>query len=249
MKSSLTIIAIALAMLPQAIFAAENVLGDWEFEYKSVLPPGKPFSGTLTIIRRSDGSHGGNLSTTKGESLLWNVKMEDGTLLFTDREALPHGREFQRTYRVTAHGTKMTGAVLEIVHRFDLVGELQGQPKPGPDAYLGTWKIDVTVAKTAKEWMTISKKPDGSLAAKWHYIVNEKGRRLVYDVKFTDNNLSFTDKIESPVGTFIAAFQGAVKGDRIEGTYMEAHNKSKPMWANRIVPAKAPDPNKPDPNS
>jgi hypothetical protein len=252
MKSALVIITIALAMLPCPISAAENVLGDWLFEYENILPPGNPYSATLTIVRRSDGSFGGNVAIQTNEFPLWDTKVEDGLLVFYIKREVSPGKKVVATYKVTVQGTKMTGVVLEPpFHRFDLMGQLQDQPKTGPDAFLGTWKIDVTAAKTVKEYMIFFKNPDGSLGAKCRDIINAKVTRLVYGVSFTGSNLSFTDRMEGMGFTHTCTYQGDVKGDRIEGTvsFKAMRNKFKPMWANRIVPAKADDPNKHDPNS
>jgi hypothetical protein len=251
MKTTLAIITILLAILPRPVSAAENILGDWLFEYENILPPGNPFSGTLTIVRRSDGSFGGNVAIQNSEFLLWNTKMEDGLLAFYIQHEVSPGKKVPTTYKVTAQGTKMTGIVLGASHRYDLVGELQGQPKSGPDAFLGKWKIEVANAKTVKRTMTIFKNPDGSLGAKCHDIINAKASRLVYDVSFTGSNLSFTDRMEGMGFTLNTTYQGDVKGDRIEGTvtFKDMRNKSRPMWATRIVPVKAVDPNKHDPNS
>ncbi len=57
MKSAFAIIITAFVILPYPVFAAENVLGDWEFEFEQKTPGGRqPLSGTLTIARNADGS-------------------------------------------------------------------------------------------------------------------------------------------------------------------------------------------------
>ena len=196
--------ALTLALGAPAVYAAEDITGDWDMtmtfnENKAV--------ATLTITKNPDGT----LSGRWGGSELSGVKFDGQKLTFT-RTLKFQDSDFTSTYAGTVKEGKLTGQWSSDRGEYEASGVKMKPPSPAA----GVWDLSYKIGDrdmTAK--LAVSPKPDGSLAAKW---TTQRGESTISNVQFRDGKLTF-DRVSSFNGNeFKSTFEGTVQGDKLTGT-------------------------------
>jgi len=202
-----SIILTCLLLLVQTSFvwAAEDITGEWEMKMEF---GGRESFATMTISKKADGS----LTGKWGSGELTNVKFENGKLTFT--RILSFGdQEFIMEYAGTLKDGKITGTTSSDRGEFAANG---ARKKPKCPA-LGQWDMKFNVGdREITGRLTISEKPDGTLAGKWDA---ESGEHAVSNVKFEDGKLTYTRKSKFGEQEFESSFDGAIQGNKLAGTF------------------------------
>jgi len=202
-----SIVLTCLLLLVQTSFvrAAEDITGEWEMKMEF---GGRESFATMTISRKADGS----LTGKWGSGELTDVKFEDGKLTFA--RILTFGdQEFIMEYSGTLKDGKITGTMSSDRGEFAVNG---ARKKPKLPA-LGQWDMKFNVGDreiTGK--LSISEKPDGTLAGKWDA---EFGEHIVSNVKFQNGKLNYTRKSKFGEREFESTFEGTIKGHKLAGAF------------------------------
>jgi len=202
-----SIVLTCLLLLVQTSFvrAAEDITGEWEMKMEF---GGRESFATMTISRKADGS----LTGKWGSGELTDVKFEDGKLTFA--RILTFGdQEFIMEYEGTLRDGKITGEMSSDRGEFAVNG---ARKKPKLPA-LGQWDMKFNVGDreiTGK--LSISEKPDGTLAGKWDA---EFGEHIVSNVKFQNGKLNYTRKSKFGEREFESTFEGTIKGHKLAGAF------------------------------
>jgi len=196
--------ALAFALGVPAVYAAEDVTGDWDMTM--TFNENKAFA-TLSITKNPDGA----LSGRWGASELSNVKLDGQKLTFT-RTIRFGDNESTMTYSGTVTDGKLAGQWSSDRGEFETSGVKMKPMSP----VVGVWDLNYKIGDrdmTAK--LTVSQKPEGSLGAKW---VTERGESTISNVQFQGGKLAF-DRVTSFNGNeFKSTFEGAAQGDKLTGT-------------------------------
>lgn len=89
----------------EAKTGADAIVGEWQM---NVEMPEREIVEKLTITKNADGTLAGKWEGQRGESIISDVKFEEGKLTFT-RTIRFGDREFTMTYEGTVEGDNMTG--------------------------------------------------------------------------------------------------------------------------------------------
>jgi len=201
----LLVAALSLALGAPAVYAAEDVMGDWDM---TMMFNENKALATLTITKNPDGTLGGRW----GASELSNVKLDGQKLTFT-RTIRFGENESTMTYSGTVTDGKLTGQWSSDRGEFETNGV---KMKPmSPTA--GVWDLSYKIGDrdiTAK--LTISQKPDGTLDAKY---ASQMGESVVSNVKFQGGKLTFDRKAKFNDQEFSMTFAGTVQGDKLTGEF------------------------------
>jgi len=187
------------------VWAAEDITGQWEMKMEF---GGRESFATMTISKKADGS----LTGKWGSDELKDVKFADGKLTFT-RIITFGDSEFILEYAGTLRDGKITGQMSSDRGEFAVNGS---RKKPRCPA-LGQWDMKYSVGDremTGK--LTISGKPDGTMAGKWDAA---RGEHVISNVKFQDGKLSFTRNSKYENFEFETNFEGTVKGHDLAGVF------------------------------
>ena len=206
-KIGKSVILTCLLLLLQTSFvwAAEDITGEWEMKMEF---GGRESFATLSISKKADGS----LTGKWGSGELNDVKFEDGKLTFV--RILTFGdQEFIMEYEGTLRDGKITGEMSSDRGEFAANGS---RKKPKCPA-LGQWDMKFNIGDreiTGK--LTISEKPDGTIAGKWDA---DYGEHTISNVKFADGKLSYTRKSKINDFEFESTFEGTIKGHKLAGAF------------------------------
>jgi len=202
-----SIILTCLLLLVQTSFvwAAEDITGEWEMKMEF---GGRESFATMTISKKADGS----LTGKWGSGELTNVKFENEKLTFT--RILSFGdQEFIMEYAGSLKDGKITGTMSSDRGEFAANG---ARKKPKCPA-LGQWDMKFNVGdREITGRLTISEKPDDTLAGKWDA---ESGEHAVSNVKFEDGKLTYTRKSKFGEREFESSFEGAIQGNKLAGAF------------------------------
>jgi len=214
---SISIIVVCLLLFLRTPFveAAEDITGEWEIktDYHGLM---RLF--TVSVFKKTDGS----LTGTCGSNKLANVRFENGKLSF-NRIIPTRARDFINEYTLTLKEGKLTGTMSGDLGNFSV----NGTSKKAMSPVLGQWDMTTIAGKreiTGR--LTISEKPDGTLAGKWDYEA-EHIVAVVSNVKFQDGKLTYTrmSKISYiRFGSLIERefeydFEGTIKGHKLAGVF------------------------------
>jgi hypothetical protein len=202
---SIILTCLLLLLQTSFVWAAEDITGEWEMKMEF---GGRESFATMTISKNADGS----LTGKWGSGELTNVKFENGKLTFT--RMLSFGdQEFIMEYAGTLKDGKITGIMSSDRGEFAANG---ARKKPKCPA-LGLWDMKFNVGdREITGRLTISEKPDGTLAGKWDA---ESGEHAVSNVKFEDGKLTYTRKSKFGEREWESNFEGAIQGNKLAGTF------------------------------
>ncbi len=202
-----TAILICLLLLVQTslVWSADEITGDWEITMDF---NGRQSFATLSISKKPDGT----LTGKWGRDELSNVEFQDGKLTFV-RIVTRGDREFVTDYEGILKDGKLIGKMSNMRGEFSANGE---RPKPKCPV-LGQWDINFTVGdREINARLSISEKPDGTLAGEWK---EEEGEHVISNVKFQDGELTFTRKSKINDFEFETYYEGVVAGHKLIGMF------------------------------
>lgn len=141
-----------------------------------------------------------------------NVKFDGQKLTFA-RTVRWGDNEFTMTYAGTLKDGKIAGAFSTDNGEFAANG---ARAKPIAPA-VGQWDMQYKIGdREVTGRLTLSQKPDGSLAGKW---TSQRGESTISNVKAQDGKLSF-DRTSSFNGNeFKSSFEGTAQGDKLAGVF------------------------------
>jgi hypothetical protein len=200
-KALVLISLLALAGPATAVWAAEDIVGEWEMTMDF---GGRPSFATLTIAKSPDGA----LTGKWGAGELTNVKFDGQKLTFA-RTVRWGDNEFTMTYAGTLKDGKIAGAFTTDNGEFAANG---ARAKPIAPV-VGQWDMQYKFGdREVTGRLTIAQKPDASLEGKW---TSQRGESTISNVKSQDGKLTF-DRTSSFNGNeFKSSFEGTVQGDKL----------------------------------
>lgn len=194
-----------LFLLTSFVWASEDIIGEWKMKIEH---DGLERFATLSFSKKADGS----LEGKWGSSELSDVIFEDGKLTFT-RIVTTRARDFIDKYVGTLKKGKFTGTLSGDLGAFSAKMTRKKQKSP----VLGQWDIKFNIGEqeiTGR--LTISEKPNGTLAGKWEA---EFGEHVVSNVKFKDGKLTYTRKSKFGEREWESTFEGTIKGHKLIGAF------------------------------
>ncbi len=205
---SKSIIVACLLLLFQTSFviAAEDITGEWELKIDR---GGLENFATLSISRKADGTLSGKMRFSE----LADIKFENGKLTFT-RVWKTRVIGSRNEYTLTFKDEKLTGTMSNDLGNFSVNG-IRKRPK---NPALGQWDLKFIVTeREITGRLTISEKPDGTLAGKWDA---EFGEHVVSNVKFQKSGkLTYIRKSKLGEREWESTFDGTIKGHKLVGVF------------------------------
>lgn len=194
---------LVLLAVPSQVLGAEGITGDWEITMDF---DGWQAFAKLSISKKADGTLAGKW----GESELSDIKFDAPKLTFV-RTVKMQDQEFEMTYEGTLKDGKLTGQISSDRGEFSANG---ARIKPRP-AILGEWGVKLMFQEREFEAkLSISQKPDGTLAGDW---ISQWGEHVVSDVKFQDGKLTFARKSKFGDRELESTYEGTLKGHMLTG--------------------------------
>ncbi len=196
---------LALAGPATAVWAAEDIVGEWEMTMDF---GGRPSFATLSIAKSPDGA----LTGKWGAGELTNVKFDGQKLTFA-RTVRWGDNDFTMTYAGTLKDGRIAGAFSTDNGEFAANG---ARAKPIAPV-IGQWDMQYKIGdREVTGRLALSQKPDGSLEGKW---TSQRGESTISSVKSQEGKLSF-DRTSSFNGNeFKSSFEGTVQGDKLAGAF------------------------------
>jgi len=194
--------------------------GVWDLNYKI---GDRDITAKLTISQKPDGRLDAKYTSQMGESVVSNVKVQDGKLTF-DRKAKFNDQEFSMTFAGAVQGDKLTGAFKSDMGEVPVAGTRAG------GALIGNWILtSVSERGTRDLLMTIN--PD--LMGRYEFFFSEIP---IKDLKLEGNQVTFV--IESSFGdqTFKSDFKGKLENGVLKGQ-MTSERGTSEITGKKLAPA------------
>jgi hypothetical protein len=185
-----------IKMKPQA-----PVAGVWELQYSV---GDRDMTAKLTVSEKPDGALDAKWASARGESVISNVKFQNGKLTF-DRAVKFNDREFKMTFEGAAQGDKLTGVSRSDMGEIPITGTRVGGP------LIGKWLL-TSVSERGTRTLLMTVNPD--LTGRYEFFFGEIPMK---DLKLEGNQLTFA--VESSFGdqTFRMEFKGTLAGNTLKG--------------------------------
>jgi hypothetical protein len=195
-------------------------VGVWDLNYKI---GDRDVTAKLTVSEKPDGTLDAKYASQMGESVVSNVKVQDGKLTF-DRKAKFNDQEFTMTFAGAVQGDKLTGAFKSDMGEVPVAGTRAG------GALIGKWILtSVSERGTRNLLMTIN--PD--LTGRYEFFFSEIPMK---DLKLEGNQVTFT--VESSFGdqTFKSDFKGKLENGVLKGQ-MTSERGTSEITGKKLAPA------------
>ena len=176
-------------------------VGIWDLKYAI---GDRDMTARLTISQKPDGSLDAKWVSERGESVVSNVKFQDGKLTF-DRAVKFNDREMKTTFAGTIQADKLTGVTKSDMGEIQVTGtraasEVVGKWELTSVSDMGTWTIHMTIF------------PD--LSGRYEFFGGEIPMK---NVKFENGQLTFNLEVGRPDQTFQLDFKGKMEGQTLKG--------------------------------
>ncbi|MBN1507457.1 MAG: hypothetical protein JW955_11455 [Sedimentisphaerales bacterium] len=194
--------------------------GMWDLQYTV---GDRDVTAKLTISQKPDGTLDAKYTSQMGESVVSNVKIQDGKLTF-DRVVRFNDQEFKLTFAGAVQGDKLTGAFTSDMGEVPVTGTRLG------GALIGKWILTaVSERGTRNLLMTIN--PD--LSGRYEFFFSEIP---IKDLKLEGNQVTFI--VESSFGdrTFRSDFKGALQDGTLKGQ-MTSERGTSEITGKKLLPA------------
>ena len=202
---SIALACLLLLVQTSLVWAAEEITGEWQMTMDF---GGRESFATLSIAKKADGT----LTGKWGSRELSDVKFENGKLTFV-RTIRFGDREFTMDYAGTLKDGKLTGTMSSDRGESAANGARRKPKLPA----LGQWDMKFNVGeREITGRLTISEKPDGTLAGEW---ISERGEHVISNVKFQDGKLIYTRKSTFGEREWESTFEGTIKGHNLAGAF------------------------------
>jgi hypothetical protein len=200
-------------------------VGVWDLKYAV---GDRDMTAKLTVSQKPDGTLDAKWVSERGESVVSNVKFQDGKLTF-DRTAKFNDQEIKMTFAGTAQGDKLTGLTKSERGEIPVDGtragaEIIGKWELTSVSDMGTWTIHMMIY------------PD--LSGRYEFFGGEIPMK---NVKFENGQLVFVLEVGPPDQTFQLNFKGKVEGQTLKGQMTSEQGTSeitgKKLPAAAVAPA------------
>jgi hypothetical protein len=176
-------------------------VGVWDLTYKI---GDRDITARLTVSQKPDGALDAKWASQMGESVISNVKLQDGKLTF-DRAAKFNDQQFTMTFTGTAQGDKLTGVSKNEQLEVPVTGQRFGAP------LIGQWELTSTSERgTRTSMLTIR----NDLSGRYESF---GGEIPVKDLKLEGNRVTFAIEMGFGDQTFKLDFKGMLDGNTLKG--------------------------------
>jgi len=176
-------------------------VGVWDLAYKI---GDRDVTARLTVSQRPDGALDAKWTSQMGESVISNVKLQDGKLTF-DRAAKFNDREFTMTFTGIAQGDKLTGVSKNEQLEVPVTGQRFGA------ALIGQWEWTSTSERGTRTGMlTIRSDLSGRFQVRDVEVP-------VKDLKLEGNQVTFAIEMNMGDRTSTRNFKGTLDGNALKG--------------------------------
>jgi hypothetical protein len=176
-------------------------VGVWDIAYTI---GDRDLTAKLTVSQKPDGTPDVTWASQRGESVISNVKLQDGKLTF-DRAVKFNDQQFTMTFTGTAQGDKLTGVSKNDATEVPVTGTRFGA------ALIGKWELTVTSERGTRRGM-LRVFPD--LSGRYESFV---GEIPVKDLKLEGNQVTFAIEMGFGDQTFKMDFKGTLDGNALKG--------------------------------
>lgn len=197
-----------------------SVLGQWDLSYKIAE---RDVAAKLTVSQKPDGTLDAKWTSQFGESVVADVKLQDGKLTFS-RTTKFNDQQMKSTFEGTAQGNKLTGTIKSDRGEIPVTGQRAGT------ALIGKWELTSTSERgTRTSVMTI----DTDMTGRYEMF---GGEIPIKDLTLEGDQVSF--KLEMGFGdqTFVMDFKGKLDGKTLKGQTTSERGTSE-VTGKKIEPA------------
>ena len=175
--------------------------GVWELKYAV---GDRDITAKMTISQKPDGTLDAKYASQMGESVVSNVKFQDGKLTF-DRVAKFNDQEFKLTFAGAVQGDKLTGTFKSEMGEVPVAGTRSG------GALIGKWLL-TSKSERGERNLLMTVNPD--MTGRYEFFFSEIPMK---DLKLEGNQVTFV--LESSFGdqTFKSEFKGTLQDGTLKG--------------------------------
>jgi len=178
-----------------------TILGQWDLSYKI---GDRDVSAKLAISQKPDGALDGRWTSEFGESVVSNVKFQDGILSLSRKTKLPGG-EFESTFEGSVTGHKLAGTIKSDRGEVAVSGQRVGA------ALVGKWELTSTSERGPRtRTLTVY----GDMTGRYEMF---GGEIPIKDLKFEGDQVSFKVAMGFGDQTFEMEFKGKLDGKTLKG--------------------------------
>lgn len=178
-----------------------TILGQWDLSYKI---GDRDVSAKLAISQKPDGALDGRWTSEFGESVVSNVKFQDGILSLSRKTKLPGG-EFESTFEGSVTGHKLAGTIKSDRGEVAVSGQRVGA------ALVGKWELTSTSERGPRtRTLTVY----GDMTGRYEMF---GGEIPIKDLKFEGDQVSFKVAMGFGDQTFEMEFKGKLDEKTLKG--------------------------------
>jgi hypothetical protein len=178
-----------------------TILGQWDLSYKI---GDRDVSAKLAISQKPDGALDGRWTSEFGESVVSNVKFQDGILSLSRKTKLPGG-EFESTFEGSVTGHKLAGTIKSDRGEVAVSGQRVGA------ALVGKWELTSTSERGPRtRTLTVY----GDMTGRYEMF---GGEIPIKDLKLEGDQVSFKVAMGFGDQTFEMEFKGKLDGKTLKG--------------------------------
>ena len=198
-------------------------VGVWDLTYKI---GDRDITARLTVSQKPDGALDAKWASQMGESVISNVKLQDGKLTF-DRAAKFNDQQFTMTFTGTAQGDKLTGVSKNEQLEVPVTGQRFGA------ALIGQWELTSTSERgTRTSMLTIR----NDLSGRYESF---GGEIPVKDLTLEGNQVTFAIEMGFGDQAFKLDFKGTLDGNALKGQ-MTSERGTSEVTGKKLAAAAAP---------
>jgi len=178
-----------------------TILGQWDLSYKI---GDRDVSAKLAISQKPDGALDGRWTSEFGESVVSNVKFQDGILSLSRKTKLPGG-EFESTFEGSVTGHKLAGTIKSDRGEVAVSGQRVGA------ALVGKWELTSTSERGPRtRTLTVY----GDMTGRYEMF---GGEIPIKDLKLEGDQVSFKVAMGFGDQTFEMEFKGKLDEKTLKG--------------------------------
>lgn len=198
-------------------------VGVWDIAYTI---GDRNITAKLTVSQKPDGTPDVKWASQRGESVISNVKLQDGKFSF-DRAVKFNDQAFTMTFTGTAQGDKLTGVSKNDTTEVPVTGTRFGA------ALIGKWELTVTSERGTRQG-ALRVFPD--LSGRYESF---GGEIPVKDLKLEGNQVTFAIEMGFGDQTFKMDFKGTLDGNALKGQTTSERGTSE-VTGKKLAAAAAP---------
>jgi len=187
------------------------VLGSWDMKFNV---GDREITGKLAISQKPDGTLDGKWTSERGQTLISNVKFQDGKLTY-DRKSTFGDRKYESTFEGTVKGHELTGAFKSQQGQMPATGQRAGA------ALIGKWELTTTSERgTRTRLLTVF----GDLTGRYESFGSEIP---IKELKLEGDQVTFNIETGSGDRAYMMNFKGKLDGKTLNGERTTSRGTSK----------------------